>query len=73
MGRLRFTTRPSLRIGPARISANVGDAGLNSLSIRALGLTYNVPISATARNNRRAGVSSVDLPGPVSYRFTNQH
>lgn len=70
MGRTRFTTRPGFRIGPARIAANVGHNGVNSVTIRAFGFSYNVPVSTKARNTRTAGLSSVDLPGPISYRPT---
>ena len=68
MARTRFTTRPSVRIGPARISANIGKNGLSSLSLRAFGLSFNSPVGANARRQSRPGLSSVDLPGPISIR-----
>lgn len=68
MGHGRFFTRPGFSLGPARINANVGKDGVSSVSIRAFGLTYNLPVSKRVRAQRDAGVSSVDLPGPISYR-----
>lgn len=68
MGRGRFFTRPGFTLGPARVNANVGKDGVNSVSVRAFGLTYNIPISARTRQRRDAGISSIDLPGPISYR-----
>lgn len=56
---LRSTFRP--RFGP--FAVNTGTKGVTSVSMRVLGVTVRL----WDRRGRR-GVSSIDLPGPVSYR-----
>lgn len=56
----RSTYRP--RIGPFAI--NTGTQGVNSVTVRLLGVTVRL----WDKTGKRGSVSSVDLPGPLSYR-----
>lgn len=61
---LRSTFRP--RIGPFALNFNKSFQ-LASVTMRMFGVTYRLWSRTTKR-----GVSSVDLPGPVSYRPRTQ-
>lgn len=61
---LRFTSRP--KFGPFVL--NFGAKGLTSVSLRLFGTSTRI-WSATGKKN---GLTSVDLPGPFSYRPGNK-
>ncbi len=56
---LRYTGRP--KIGPFRI--NMGSHGPSSISLKLGPVTWRV-----WSRRQRSGMSSVDLPGPFSWR-----
>ncbi|ABW16236.1 DUF4236 domain-containing protein [Frankia sp. Mgl5] len=56
---LRYTRRP--RYGPFHV--NVSENGVSSVTLKLGRVSWRV-----WSKNRRGGLSSVDLPGPFSYR-----
>ncbi|WP_261554168.1 DUF4236 domain-containing protein [Frankia tisae] len=56
---LRYTRRP--RYGPFYV--NVSERGVSSVTLKLGRISWRV-----WSRNRRGGLSSVDLPGPFSYR-----
>lgn len=59
MGTFRSTFRP--QFGPVQV--NTGMHGVTSVNLRLLGVTFRL----WSRDGKQ-GVSSVDLPGPISYQ-----
>ncbi|SNQ47337.1 conserved hypothetical protein [Frankia canadensis] len=57
---LRYTRRP--RYGPFHL--NISEQGVSSVTLKLGRVSWRV----WSRDRRRRGLSSVDLPGPFSYR-----
>jgi hypothetical protein len=58
---LRYTRRP--RYGPFRV--NVSEHGVSSVTLKLGRVSWRV---WSRRDRRRRGLTSIDLPGPFSYR-----
>jgi hypothetical protein len=59
---LRYTRRP--RYGPFHV--NVGEHGVSSVTFKLGRVSWRV--WSRREGGRRRGLSSIDLPGPFSYR-----